>query len=55
VTVLVRLAASPRAIRVLTGKAKKKPRLARLIAAINLGVASPWQAFSPLTWWDILT
>jgi menaquinone-9 beta-reductase len=55
VKVLVRLANNPRAICVLAGKAKKKPRLARLIAAINLGVASPWQAFSPLTWWDILT
>lgn len=55
VKVLLRLATSPRAIRVLTRQAEKKPRLARLIAGINLGVASPWQAFSPLTWWDILT
>ncbi len=55
VKLLLRLATSPRAIRVLTRQAKKKPRLARLIAGINLGVASPWQAFSPLTWWDILT
>jgi hypothetical protein len=39
---------------VLTEKAKNEPRKARLIAAINLGVASPWEAFSPLTWWDIL-
>ncbi len=55
VKVLLRLATSPRAIRVLARQAQKKPRLARLIAGINLGVASPWQAFSPLTWWDILT
>lgn len=55
VRVLLQLATSPRAIRVLTRQAQKKPRLARLVAAINLGVASPWQAFSPFTWWDILT
>lgn len=51
---LLGLAATPAAIRVLARQGKKKPRLARLIAGINLGVASPWQAFSPATWWDLL-
>lgn len=55
VSLLSRLAVGPRAVGILTRQATKKPRLARLLAGINLGMVSPWQAFSPLTWWDILT
>ncbi len=53
--VLLRLATGPRAISVLVRQALRKPYLARVIAGINLGVASPWLAFTPRVWWDILT
>ncbi len=52
---LLRLATGPQAIRALARQGKKKPRLARLIAGVNLGVTSPWRAFSPVTWWDLLS
>jgi geranylgeranyl reductase family protein len=51
---LLRLGVRPRAISILVRQAQEQPRLAELIAGINLGVASPWEAFSPRTWWDIL-
>ncbi len=52
---LLRLAMRPRSLDVLIRKGRQKPRLARLIAGINMGVASPWLAFAPGTWWEILT
>jgi geranylgeranyl reductase family protein len=54
VRLLLRLATGPRALNVLIRQAQHRPRLARTIAGINLGVTSPWQAFSPRTWWEIL-
>jgi flavin-dependent dehydrogenase len=54
VHLLLRLATTPRAINVLIRQAQRRPQLARTIAGINLGVASPWRAFSPATWRDIL-
>lgn len=51
---LLRLATSPRALNILIRQAAQRPRLARTIAGINLGVASPWLAFAPWTWWEIL-
>lgn len=54
VRLLLRLATGPRALNVLIRQAPRRPRLARIIAGINLGVASPWQAFAPWTWWEIL-
>jgi len=51
---LLRLATSPRALSILIHRARQRPYLARLIAGINLGVISPWLAFAPRTWWDIL-
>jgi geranylgeranyl reductase family protein len=50
-----RLAMGPRAISILVHKAQRKPRLARVIAGITLGAISPWTAFAPQVWWDILT
>jgi flavin-dependent dehydrogenase len=52
---LLHLATSPTAINILVRQALRRPYLARLIAGINLGVASPWLAFTPRVWWDILT
>ncbi len=52
---LLRLAMRPRSLDVLIRKGREKPRLGRLIAGINMGVASPWLAFAPRTWWEILT
>lgn len=54
VRLLLRLATGPRALNILIRQAAHRPRLARTIAGINLGVASPWLAFMPWTWWDIL-
>ena len=54
IRVLLRLATGPRALNVLIRQAQHRPYLARTIAGINLGVASPWLAFSPRTWHDIL-
>ncbi|MGC8780039.1 MAG: hypothetical protein ACP5UQ_04150, partial [Anaerolineae bacterium] len=54
VRVLLRLATGPRALNILIRKAPRRPALARAIAGINLGVASPWLAFSPQTWRDLL-
>lgn len=54
IRVLLRLATGPRALNVLIRRAPHRPYLARTIAGINLGVASPWLAFSPRTWRDIL-
>ncbi len=54
VHLLLRLATSPRAIDRLIRQAQRRPRLARTIAGINLGVASPWQAFAPWIWLEIL-
>jgi len=51
---LLRLAMGSHAIDVLIRQADRKPHLARIIAGINLGMVSPWVAFSPRTWWDIL-
>jgi geranylgeranyl reductase family protein len=52
---LLRLATGPRAIDILIHQALRKPRLARVIAGINVGTVSPYAAFSPRVWWDILT
>jgi flavin-dependent dehydrogenase len=52
---LLKLATSPRALNVLIRQAGRKPHLARTIAGINLGMVSPWTAFAPRTWCDILT
>ncbi|MGQ9490759.1 MAG: NAD(P)/FAD-dependent oxidoreductase [Anaerolineae bacterium] len=52
---LLRLAMRPRGLTMLIAKGKRKPYLARLIAGINMGMASPWLAFAPRTWWEILT
>lgn len=49
------LAMRPRGISVLVHKAQTKPQLARMIAGITLATASPWSAFAPRVWWDILT
>ncbi|MEJ5198542.1 MAG: hypothetical protein WHX53_06435, partial [Anaerolineae bacterium] len=54
IRVLLRLATGPRALSILIRKAPQRPALARAIAGINLGVASPWLAFSPRIWRDIL-
>jgi geranylgeranyl reductase family protein len=52
---LLRLATGPRAIDILIRQALRKPYLAEVIAGINVGVLSPYAAFSPRVWWDILT
>ncbi len=53
--VVKHLAMGPHAISILVHKAQHKPRLARAIAGITLGAISPWTAFTPQVWWDILT
>jgi flavin-dependent dehydrogenase len=52
---LQRLATGPRAINILTQQATRKPYIASVIAAINLGKVSPNRAFTSRVWWDILT
>lgn len=54
VHLLLRLATGPRALDILIRQAVRRPHLARTIAGINMGMVSPWAAFSPRTWWDIL-
>ena len=54
VRVLLRLATGPTALGILIRRAQRRPWLAHTIAGINLGVASPWLAFSPRTWWELL-
>lgn len=54
VHLLFRLATGPQALNLLIRKGSNKPFLGRMIAGINLGLTSPWMAFSPRTWWDIL-
>ncbi len=54
VRVLLRLATGPTALSILIRRAPRRPWLARTIAGINLGIASPWLAFSPRTWWELL-
>lgn len=55
VHLLLRIATSPRALDLLIRKAPHRPYLAHALAGINMGVLSPWVAFSPRTWRDILT
>jgi geranylgeranyl reductase family protein len=52
---LLRLATGPRAINILIRQALRKPHLANVIAGINTGTISPYAAFTPRVWWDILT
>jgi flavin-dependent dehydrogenase len=54
VHLLRRLATGPRAMNILIRQAQHRPRLAATIAGINLEAASPWLAFAPRTWWEIL-
>jgi len=53
--VVKHLAMGPRAISILVHKARGKPHLAQMIAGVTLATVSPWSAFSPHVWWDILT
>jgi len=55
VRLLLRLATGRRALNLLIRKAGYKPYLAHIMAGINLGTVSPWLAFFPRTWWNILT
>ncbi len=50
-----RLAMGPRTISILVHKAQNKPYLAQMIASLTMATASPWMAFTPRVWWDILT
>jgi len=45
---------APGALNILIAKSKRWPGLGRTVMGIILGTASPWLAFSPLTWWYIL-
>ncbi len=51
---LLRVATGPRALDILIRKAACRPRLARTIIRINLGMTLPRAALSPRTWRDIL-
>ncbi|HEX9118716.1 MAG TPA: geranylgeranyl reductase family protein [Anaerolineae bacterium] len=52
--VVKHLAMGPRGISILVHKAQTRPHLARVIAGVTLGTISPWAAFAPRVWWDIL-
>ena len=44
-----------RRLSALIAKSRRQPRLGRTVVSIIMGTASPWLAFSPLTWWYILS
>jgi geranylgeranyl reductase family protein len=44
-----------RPLNVLIHKARHRARLGRTVVGIIMGTTSPWLAFSPLTWWQILS
>lgn len=52
--VLQRVLLRPRLVRRMIVQGRKHPELAATIAAVSLGMASPWRFATPRVWWDIL-